>query len=163
MVPRNRRGYTTTVQQQCYVLSGRGKAIAWHCFLRDMLWFACIFRFCGQSCSVKYNFILASSAKRRADLISTTSFCPRRQRFAEKCPVLPQLLLRDRGIAPGGTAVRLPPRTINGQYVGRCSPVARARRTGEIPPERVCFIDLQKAHDPVDGELLWEVLTPFDV
>ena len=43
--------------------------------------------------------------------------------------------------------------------VRRLQELGRARKI----PLYMCFIDLQKAHEPVDQELLWVVLARFDV
>ena len=63
---------------------------------------------------------------------------------------------RPRDYSRGNSAASAP--HINDRYVVCRAPVARARTTEGIPPY-VCFIDLQKACDSVDRELLWEVLT----
>ena len=76
-------------------------------------------------------------------------------------PQQPQQLLRGQGDTPRRT-VRISPSTFYNRHAVRRAPTARTR-TSEETPLYMCFIDLQKAYDSVDRELLWVVLARFGV
>ena len=90
------------------------------------------------------------------------------QSVAENCRFSPQQLLRGRGATFRG-AVRLSPSALDSRHAVRRASTVRTRTLGIYIYIYLyiymcmSFIDLQKAYDSVDRELLWVVFSRFSV
>ena len=89
--------------------------------------------------------------------------CPLGQSIAENGRVPPQQLLRGQGDTPR-RAVRFSLSTFDkSACCSSCADCKNSDERGKSPCTCMCFIDLQKAYDSVDRELLWVVLAHFGV